>query len=287
VPDGELSNFLEDEEVMYIEDGFYFVEKLGCPMPSEIMKPCPKTDGDEPSTWIDTIIRWIDGVVTLDAFHGSRGNHMKFDSESKSWSKVSVPINDMKFFHEKSADNDNESKENGIPKEEQHVYHDVEEQDEVDEEEVGNDVDMEDDESDFEGEAMEVEAFDIAGFPRFQSVDSAIVSDVESEVDEDDFFTSVETMNSHLSDTENRSKKTLDNDEESKADDYSWHETDEANDDAFANVSRSAIIPYQPSFLGSKPPGPGPRGSNFAYSTASILMNDLSHLGVTHTGGKL
>ena len=100
VPDGEFSSFLEDEEVMYIEDGFYFVEKLGCPMPSEIMKPCPKRDGDEPSTWIDTIIHWIDGVVTLDAFHGSRGNHMKFNSELKSWSKVSVPRNDMKFFHE-------------------------------------------------------------------------------------------------------------------------------------------------------------------------------------------
>jgi len=50
----------------------------------------------------------------------------------------------------------------------------------------------------------------------------------------------------------------------------------------YANVSRSTIVPFQPSFLGGKQIGPGPRGAIFDYERASLVMSDISHLGMVH-----
>merc|ERR1711966_233255 len=47
-------------------------------------------------------------------------------------------------------------------------------------------------------------------------------------------------------------------------------------DKEFANVSRSAMIPFQSSILGLGGIGPGPRGNSFEYSRASLMMSDLS-----------
>merc|ERR1712127_250995 len=60
------------------------------------------------------------------------------------------------------------------------------------------------------------------------------------------------------------------------------------NDRMFSYVSRSAIIPYQPSILGMSQVGPGPRGARgelFEYNVANCVMKDLSHLGSVHLPG--
>lgn len=54
------------------------------------------------------------------------------------------------------------------------------------------------------------------------------------------------------------------------------------SDQGFACVSRSPIIPYQPSLLGIQGIGPGPTGSSLDYLSASSVMCDLSHLGLVH-----
>ena len=61
------------------------------------------------------------------------------------------------------------------------------------------------------------------------------------------------------------------------------------DDRMFSYVSRSAIIPYQPSILGISQVGPGPRGARgelFEYQVANSVMKDLSHLGSIHIPGK-
>jgi hypothetical protein len=60
-------------------------------------------------------------------------------------------------------------------------------------------------------------------------------------------------------------------------------------DHMFAFVSRSAIVPYQPSVLGISQIGPGPRGSRgelFEYNVANSIMRDMSHLGSIHFPGQ-
>jgi hypothetical protein len=56
-------------------------------------------------------------------------------------------------------------------------------------------------------------------------------------------------------------------------------------DSKFAGVSRSSIIPYQPSLLGLVNIGVGKRGSAFDFDSASMVMRDLSHLGMIHRKG--
>jgi hypothetical protein len=56
-------------------------------------------------------------------------------------------------------------------------------------------------------------------------------------------------------------------------------------DSKFAGVSRSSIIPYQPSLLGLVNIGVGKRGSSFDFDSASKVMRDLSHLGMIHRKG--
>ena len=54
----------------------------------------------------------------------------------------------------------------------------------------------------------------------------------------------------------------------------------------FAFVSRSPIIPHQPSILGTELIGPGTRGMPFDVEAASSVMSDLSHLGLIHRKGE-
>jgi hypothetical protein len=50
----------------------------------------------------------------------------------------------------------------------------------------------------------------------------------------------------------------------------------------FANVSRSAILPYQPSILGLEGIGTSKQGSKFDFSIANDIMSDLSYFGCGH-----
>jgi hypothetical protein len=53
----------------------------------------------------------------------------------------------------------------------------------------------------------------------------------------------------------------------------------------FAFVSRSPIIPHQPSLLGTQTIGPGTRGAPFEVEAATLITRDLSHLGMIHRKG--
>ena len=55
-----------------------------------------------------------------------------------------------------------------------------------------------------------------------------------------------------------------------------------ASDSRFANLGRSPILLFQPSFLGLVGVGPGRHNTMFDFEMASKVMVDLSHLGTTH-----
>jgi len=71
-----------------------------------------------------------------------------------------------------------------------------------------------------------------------------------------------------------------------ESDDNSSSGTDEgdgrSSDRTFAHVSRSPILPYQPSFFAVEGIGPGRQGSMHESGAASAIMADLSHLALLH-----
>jgi hypothetical protein len=274
--DNEIENFIEDEDAMYIEDGLYFMQKLGCPMPSELCD-CLATlgsdmDNNENCFWIELVNKWVKAVVSFEAYHGSEGGHLQYRIDRQDWVNVSPSINSNKKFKSDKI----------TPKVQEIVY-----------EPYDTVMDVKNDsyeESSNEDEVMEdvvnIEN-EVARFD-FDQVDSALEMGVDFEDDEDiDDSTDVQdvfglpSLPSQLS----QDASLIDQSEEDSVVSSSNDDAPEG-DDLYANIASASIVPYQSSFLGNKKPGPGPRGSLFDYATASTVMCDLSHLGITHSASK-
>lgn len=276
--DHETENFLEDEDAMYIEDGLYFMQKFGCPMPSEL-SGClttvgTDTDNNENLFWIELLNKWVKAVASFEAYHGSEGGHLEYRIDRQEWITVSPSINsNKKFKYDKIS-----------PKIQENVYEPLDTVMDVkndSDEESSNEDEIMEDPVNIENE-VHVARFD------FDQVDSALEMGVDFEDDEDiDDSTDVQDVFGLPSLPSQLSQDTSMIDQ-SEEDSVISSSNDDApkDDDSYAYIASASIIPYQSSFLGNKKPGPGPRGSLFDYATASTIMSDLSHLGVTHCASK-
>eukprot|EP00558_Chaetoceros_sp_UNC1202_P000047 CAMPEP_0197259542 /NCGR_PEP_ID=MMETSP1429-20130617/83565_1 /TAXON_ID=49237 /ORGANISM="Chaetoceros sp., Strain UNC1202" /LENGTH=483 /DNA_ID=CAMNT_0042723751 /DNA_START=59 /DNA_END=1507 /DNA_ORIENTATION=- len=264
---GPVDDFLESEDTMYIEDGIYFMKNLGCPMPSDIMSLLSDESSRNSSDldWAHLINCWIYASISLDAYHGSHGDHLKYDPEKQKW----IPA---------LTKHDRKTKEGSMKKSEDTNVMLYETVIEVDYNPI--DESMEEDDSDDEYDGTNI-VMPMA-FGDLTTIDSAVDVDGldfdDDEMEYDGVF-GMATLSS-----QNSQDTAPDASDESKASVYSWDKYvgPQAVDDLYANVSTSAIIPYQPSFLGSKDPGPGPRGLTLDCEIASSLMSDSSHLGLIH-----
>lgn len=278
----EIETFIEDEDTMYIEDGFYFMEKLGCPLPSEIMKSLstPTSGNSESIFWGNLVKRWIDAVVSFDAYHGSEGGHLEFSQGRQKWVPVAPTINSNKKLKSERLPVKEEVTANNYPDDEMQL--DVMFSGDSNALDINEDEIMGDD--DDSSEENQVARFD------FDQVDSALDMGIDFEDDEvmdnDADMQEVFGLPS-LPSQPSQDTSLVNHNDEASVFSSGNDDGDIPNDDhLYASISSAAIIPYQPCILGNKKPGPGPRGNSIDYSVASNLMSDLSHLGTIHSAGE-
>ena len=281
-----LDVLLESEDAMYIEDGMYFMKELDCPLPSELLSAFSQTDENNPfHEWAKLINRWLIAVATVDAYQGSRGNHLVYDNDSKKWiPKVSKIVSTSKQIVFKDVDDD-ESDEG------EEIYETGAGMDISNEsvQEAVDDVMESEDESEDEVVAWH------PGFEMGDHLDGDVSSDEEMEHVEDMFDDEIDDILGLPSLPSGLDEIVRDTADDSVSSIYSWDQLEVVSpsdrnhyrdlEKRYAGVSMSAIIPYQAGFLGFKEPGPGPRGGSLE-SSSSKIMFDTSHLGLSHYSGK-
>ena len=266
-----MESFIEDEDTMYIEDGIYFMQKFGCPLPTEINDSLSNA-----KFWYDQINKWVTAVSLFDAYHGSDGRHLEFVAEKKNW----VPIIPT------AAHSNKKFKPDTMALIENEIVHDLQD----------NSMDVISDtfEEDTNGDEImeyvsneETQITQINLNPLENQLGLGIDFEDEEALDDDsdiqDDF-GIPSLSSQISSQDNLALELIE--EESVVSSSYVNDDVPADDDIYANVSSASIIPYQSSMIGNKKPGLGPRGSLFDYVTAATIMNDLSHLGVSHNDSK-
>lgn len=272
-----------DPAIMTIEDGFRLLEVIGAPLPSSIVS----LDSNY-SSWSSLITRWLTALVGFDSYHGTRGKGLVY--EDGSWISVvsnNRPLDESKLpcapqFENLHVETSSSAVEVAqLP---------TQNEEDIDSDEDDSVVDFEDESDDIsrsfsdEDEVMEI-------------IDDALADDTDEE--QDDALADYEIdMDVDFIDFENPGRNDyfdLYSDVDDASDvDAELREPDGIkipgpSDPMFAYVSRSAIIPYQPSILGINQLGPGPRGEQggmFECNVASSVMKDLSHLGSIHRPGE-
>jgi len=290
--DDLLHNLLESDEAMYMEDGFYFMHKLGAPMPSTIAN---SLIGKGDVSWATLINKWLNAVTTLESYHGSHGRHLQFDADSKEWIQ-SVPPAKVNDRLNRRGENEHDiaiatsASEDAVPMDFSAGGAAYNEENFGDEESATEHVEGVDDDSMGEGASSDEtdELHQINAMLGVNDIDfhDEDMEDDDAEVDmDDDDIGAIPLLPSQRSHIDNEETADSDEGSDTNASVRSCDREKESavNDRLFANLSCSAIIPYQPSFLGSSTPGPGPRGRSFDYISASSVMRDLSHLGMVHS----
>ena len=290
--DNAVAKLVEDPNTMTIEDGFRLLDVIGAPLPSSILK-----EDSSHSSWISLVTRWLTALAGFEVYHGTRGKGLVFDDETKAWSPQvacsTAPTNEsnspprapafQNLHVETSATDEVEVAHRPPPGEEDEVNDD--EDDAHVDFEVGGSEDDSSSASD-EDEVMEI-------------VDEALAVESEEELEnaamDVDFDDGVDSDFEEPGIAAAMFQQDLDFDVDDASDvNAALSEPDGSkiagpNDRMFSYVSRSAIIPYQPSILGTSQVGPGPRGARgelFEYKVANRVMKDLSHLGSVHMPGE-
>lgn len=287
--DKAVAKMTEDSNIMTIEDGFRLLSVIGAPLPSSILK----ADSSH-SSWISLVTRWLTALSGFETYNGTRGNGLAFDNDSQAWKPVTSNNTNSSPLGAQALNLQVDTSGSAVEVA-QLAQQGVEEQPQGD----GNDdadIDLEVESSD---ESSTDEAMEI--------VDEAIAADSEEELEDvDDMDVEFEDDSSdepfgdfgnpfdHLISQPLSVQHEFDLDVDDASDvNASLAEPDGSkipgpNDRMFSYVSRSAIVPYQPSILGLKV-GPGPRGARgdlFEYQVANSVMKDLSHLGSIHLPGE-
>jgi len=272
-----------DPAIMTIEDGFRLLEVIGAPLPSSIVS----LDTNY-SSWSSLITRWLTALVGFDSYHGTRGKGLVY--EDGSWISVvpnNSPLDESKLpcapqFENLHVETSSSAVEVArLPTQNE------------------EDIDSDEDDSvgDFEDESDGISRSFSDEDEVLEIVDDALADDTDEE--HDDALADYEIdMDVDFDDFENQGRNDyfdLYSDVDDASDvDAELGEPDGIkipgpSDPMFAYVSRSAIIPYQPSILGINELGPGPRGEQggmFECNVASSVMKDLSHLGSIHRPGE-
>jgi len=287
--DKALAKMVENKKTMTIEDGFQLLDVIGAPLPSSIHK-----EDSSHSSWISLVRRWLIALAGFDAYHGSRGDGLTFDQNTKSWTSVSQQsesTNKSSPCRAPSLQNLHVETSAGAVE----VAHRPPQGPEH--EEGDSDVDFEVGESEDLSSSVsnEVEQMDV--------VDEALAAESEDELENVDMDVDFNVVESDFDDpgingfggaSSAMMEQELDFDVDDASDvNAALSEPDGSkisgpSDRMFSYVSRSAIIPYQPSILGTRQVGPGPRGARgslFEYEIAKSVMRDLSHLGSVHIPG--
>lgn len=277
----KLEDFVLDEDTMYIEDGFYFLQKLGCPLPSELFDSIAESSNDENKFWAKLINNWMNAIASFDAYHGSQGFYLDYNKEKQSWQQVKPSTNankklkSEKHVHQSSGDH-NDSTATSTMNVETSVDSEIQMN--------GNIEDMVDVDDMSVDNPMPHFQFDAVDSPIDRSVVFEDVEDVDEDSAED--FPDVFGLPSLPSQPSHDNSIINQNDEDSVCVSCDLEDDIPDNDELCADISGATIIPFQPSVLGHKNPGPGPRGSSLDYSLASTVMCDLSHLGSVHNNGR-
>ena len=284
-----VSSLLEDPDTMTTEEGLKLLERMGAPLPSEII-----STSQAQSSWSSLVDRWLQSFAAFEAYHGTRGQGLIFDKSSKSWVVKQAPIpSPRKQVASANGATPGNKKRDLSSLQNLHVESspgavEVAQRPQVNE--VGHNQQDEGDISDdvmSSGESEEEEGMEVV---------EDLVSDEELEhVDDMDIDFDFTIPGRFGYQRSRQSDFEEDEDEDDKSDAKGvLEEPDGSNvsgpdDSQYAHVSRAAIIPYQPSISGTQPVGPGPRGAQgemFEYKIANRLMKDLSHLGMIHVPGK-
>lgn len=263
-----LDQILVHDEMMTYEDGFLILRELGGPLPSSIVAQAPNSSGND-MTWRTLVQRWLVAVKGLELHHGSRGNNIiPWVDPDITFKTAPVSRPSKNEDHSQSTESDfygsggtGQFDDSGDEDQVMHDAGDHVEELAADAPEVVESVDM----LDMDMENSEEEMVGFAEQALGEAVTAAIArnsagTDVYDDSSEDGSFDGTSMGGgARLKDAEKE----------------------------FAFVSRSPIIPHQPSLLGVEIMGPGTRGAPFDVEAASLVMRDLSHLGMIHRKGKL
>jgi len=283
--DKAVAKMVEDRNTMTMEDGFRLLDVIGAPLPSTIHK----VDSSH-SSWISLVTRWLTAIAGFDTYHGTRGHGLVFDEDAKDWTpreSISAPTDEPS----RASSLQNLHVETSAAAVE--VAHLPPQGEEANDDEDDSDVDFEEGSEDLSsGESNEDEIMEI--------VDEALAAESEDELENVDMDLDFDGdfddpgINDFGPAASIIMQQELDFDVDDASDvNAALSEPDGSkisgpNDCMFSYVSRSAIIPYQPSILGVNQIGPGPRGARgrlFEYKIANRVMKDLSHLGSVHLPG--
>jgi hypothetical protein len=283
--DKVVGQICEDPAVMTTEDGFRLLEVIGAPLPSSIVNL-----DESYSSWSSLVTRWLTAVVNFDSYHGTRGNGLV--NEGGAWASVvhgNGSLDDTKVPCAPPFE----------PFDNVHVETSAAavEVAQLPPQRENSNSDGEDSDVNFEEESEDISASLSNEDEVMEIVDEALAADSDDE--QDDALADFEIdMDIDFDDFENPGSNDfgdlyIDVDDESDVN-AALQEPDGSKipgpiDHMFACVSRSAIIPYQPSIFGINQLGPGPRGAQgelFEYNVANSVMRDLSHLGAIHIPGK-
>ncbi|KAL7473331.1 hypothetical protein ACHAXS_013787 [Conticribra weissflogii] len=273
--DAFIVNLLADRNIMTIDDGMRLFEAIGAPLPSTVIK-----ESNSDKSWFSMVTRWLKVLKGFNAYHGTRGGGLVFDTMSSTW----VPVKEVdqgmlsettsasfSNLHVESSSAAVEvahisgtRQETFVANEDRHVQGEDAENEVMD---TADDVDVNSDE---ELEHIDMDV-DFEGSDRDDSADDVLLHAAISLL----------------------SENVLDVDDDASDVDATLVEPDGdsicgPDDRRYCHVSRAAIIPFQSSILGDRV-GPGPRGARgetFDYSIANQAMSDLSHLGMIHLPGE-
>lgn len=266
------AKLLEDQDTMTIEDGLQLLELMRAPLPSDILQKDPS-----PSSWISLVNRWLATFAGFEAYNGTRGGGLSYNKITHSWVRVAESnaasnIAETPTLRVKTSAASVEVAQMPKQGEEPRGLQQMNEDEDIaeefeDESEFGMDEDLEDSDEEFE-----------------------VLDDMDIDNEGDGFgFDGTRRVTFGLS-----ASSSGDFDDDASDANAALFEPDGSqilgpDDRTFAYVSRSAIIPYQPSISGTISVGPGPRGARgemFDFNIANRIMKDLSHLGMVHTPGK-
>ena len=285
----DVAKITKDSDSMSIDNGFQLLDIIGVPLPSSILK----VDSSY-SSWISLVTRWVSALSGFEAYHGTRGNGLAFDTETKAWIPVASGNNDAQ-----SATNSRSRGVSSLQNLQVETSGSAVEVAQLPQQ--GGDADGEDLDIDFAVESDD-ESSGVSNEDQvMEIVDDALAADSEEELEHvDDMDVDLEDFDDHpainfgVVAPSSIGPIAVDADVDDASDvNASLSEPDgskipDSNDRMFSYVSRSAIIPYQPSILGLAQVGPGPRGARgdlFEYKVANCIMKDLSHLGSIHIPG--
>lgn len=251
-----LNSVLANKDLMTCEDGFFFVKAFHGPLPSSLI------DGSD--SWLPLVNRWLVSLVGFELHQGSSGKNL-------------LPVLSGKIQNSDVVETARRLPEPSKPRVDRVLS--LRQEEAPDADEVMADVQVPDPNANQGfvvvrrgGPRVELMVDDVVNDDAEEIIDDVDMEDAEEMVDFADALAGGGSTIASQDDLHESS----DENSESGSEDGPDHTIE------FANVSRSPIIPYQPSFLGKQQIGHGRYGAMFEYGTASSVMLDLSHLSLVH-----